>query len=94
MKIVKYKIGEKEMISFLPEGAIILNARIIFKCECGSLLYLPKRLKWEFDSEIFTERASPGETGSLSFALYNSNTGCWEKHPDDYLNITLKQYEK
>ncbi len=93
MKNVKYKISEGESVSLIPDGSIILDAKIVFeeKDENTVLIYLPKTLKYEFEGEVSVDK---GDTGSLSFATFNEKCGCWIKTDTDYMNITIKKFEK
>lgn len=92
MKNIKYKVSEGEDIGLISYGAVILNAKIVFEEKDGTtvLIYLPKKLKYEFEGEVSIDK---GDTGSLSFATFNEKSGYWVKSDIDYMNITLKKYE-
>ena len=85
----KYKVGKGEDISNLPYGATILNAKIVFKDEDEALIYFPRTVKYEFEGNVLYDK---GDCGSLSFAVYDEK--CWIRSENDYMNISLKRYEK
>jgi hypothetical protein len=89
MKTIKYKVGKKEDIGGIPCGSIILNAVMVFGDEYEALIYLPKKVKYEFDGEQNFEVGC----SSLSFALFDPFSKAWIRLKEDYLNITLKKYE-
>ena len=90
---VKYKVGEREGITGIPNGALILNAKIVFVDEDGdrALVYLPKRTKYKFEG---TTTIDDGDDGSLIFGIYDNKHRYWVGVGKEFLNIALKQYER
>lgn len=96
---MKYLVSDKEDIADVPYGAIILNAKLVFKNEEDeALIYLPKKLKYKWQNEngisfgcgalSFAKKVSLNKSGT--FGTYK----IWIYGDNDYININLKKYER
>jgi hypothetical protein len=88
---MKYKVGLKEDIGYIPRGAMILNAKIVIQGEDGDvMMYLPKKVKYLFKDEIGYEKS---DTGSLSFAQKSPYHDYYTRSCIDWINTVIKKFE-
>jgi hypothetical protein len=81
-KTIKYLVGRKEDIGSIPYGAIITNAKLIFRGDSNdALIFLPKKVVYEYDGETGADK------GCESLCFAEEFGELWTKAPHDWINL-------